>query len=821
MSDLTFLKRHSGVVWMVVHFIVMSGVAQTVRAQALQVSGMVVDEQNRPLPAVQLSLQSEGLVRHSDSSGQFVFAVTKAGTYAITASKEGYSFFTKTYTINTPLKMLRIVLHPAGHLLEEVIVRDRHEEERRQTEALNVDIVNKAFIQRHLGGSLMQTLSRLPGIKTIGIGSGQSKPLIRGLGFNRVVVVDKGVKHEGQQWGADHGLELDQFAANEVELIKGAASFVYGSDAIGGAIDIKPAPVPPLHTWEGSLDIIGKTNNNLYGTSANLYGRNQRLFFDARFTCQLYGDYKVPTDSVYVYDYGVVLHKNRLRNTAGRETGLHLNTGYVGDKLRSILYISNTYSKTGFFANAHGLEPRRVDAAIHDASSRDILMPGQQVNHFKVVNRTSFSTGIHKWEAELGYQHNKREEYSQYVNHGYMPPSYPDTLGILNDLERAFDKHVYSFNLRDEISLRKHSLKLGANGEYQDNTISGWTFLVPAFRQGTVGAFAYDKYALNDRVILHGAVRYDYGQIRTFEYRDWFPSGNGPDAEYLVRAAPLTRCFHSLVWSAGINYNLDHFELKANVGKSFRIPIAKELGANGVNYHYFSYEQGNASLSAEQSYQADLSLAWRTPRWSVKVSPFYNYFPNYIYLNPTSQYDYSYGAGNQVFEYAQSRVKRYGGEVEINYKIGPAWRVGLLGEYLYAEQLSGNKKGYTLPFSSPPSALLNLTWSPALCKGNTSTYLSVDYRLTAAQNDIVPPEKKTPGYQVVNVQAGTRLTLGKQPFLVSLQAQNLFNTRYLNHTSFYRLIELPEAGRNIILSLKIPFRIHPAITTVNPEPVSR
>jgi iron complex outermembrane recepter protein len=785
---------------------------QSIHAQSYMATGKVVNEWNLPLADVQLQVNPGNFITWSDSTGHFAFNIAKEGTYTITASTQGYSPFTRTYNVNALRKSVAIVLHPVAQWLDEVIVRDRRDDERRKTEALNVDIVDRAFLQRHFGGSLMQTLSRLPGVKSIGIGSGQSKPLIRGLGFNRVVVVDKGVKHEGQQWGADHGLEIDQFAANAVELIKGAASFVYGSDAIGGAIDIKPALPPPLHTSGGSIDLIGKTNNTLYGTSLNLYGRNQRVFYDARFSYQNYGDYTVPTDSVYVYDYGVALHNNQLRNTGGVETGLHLNTGYVTGKLRSIFYISNVNTKSGFFANAHGLEPRRVDAAMHDASARDILMPRQQVNHFKVINRTTIKRGMHSWEAELGYQLNRRDEFSQYVNHGYMPALYPDTLGIADNLERSFRKHVYSLNLRDEITRGKNSLKLGVNGEYQDNSIGGWTFLVPAFKQGSFGAFVYDKYSLNDRVILHAAARYDYGQIRLSEYRDWFPSGIQPDEEHLVRASAITRKFNSLVWSVGMNYNPDNVELKVNIGKSFRMPIAKELGANGVNYHYFSYERGNASLAAEQSYQADLSLSWKVHRFAFKASPFYNYFPNYIYLNPTSQYDYFYGAGNQVFNYAQSRVKRYGGEVEINYNIIPALSMGLQGEYLYAEQLSGDKKGYTLPFSPPPAGVLNLTWTPKLPNGNSSTYISIDYRLTAAQDKIVPPEKKTPGYQVVNLQAGSRLMVGKQPISVSVQAQNLFNTRYLNHTSFYRLIGLPEAGRNIILSLKIPFRIHPSNT---------
>lgn len=698
---------------------------------------------------------------------------------------------------------------PAAKQLKEVIIRDQRLQLRRQTEALNVETVNSDFIQRHLGGSLMKSLERLPGIKTIGIGSGQSKPLIRGLGFNRVVVVDKGVKHEGQQWGADHGLEIDQFAATEVELVKGAASFRFGSDAIAGVIDLKPQPLPMANTIGGSVDLIGKSNNSLYGTSVNLFGRKQHWFFDSRLTYQNYGDYRVPADTVFVYDYAVRLHEQQLRNTAGRETAIHFSSGFVKEDFRTIFYLSNVYSRSGFFANAHGLEPRRVDTEMHDASSRDIQMPSQEVNHFKLINRTQYQRGLHQLEMELGFQRNFRQEFSQYVNHGYMPAVYPADRPVAENLEREFDKVVYSFNLRDQVLLGKHEITAGLNAEYQDNTINGWTFLVPAFKQSTAGLFVYDKYKLNEDVLLHGALRYDFGQIHMFQYADWFNSDQVIDgikvSEKLVRAHDLSRSFNSVVWSLGLNYNQERFLLKANVGKSFRMPIAKELGANGVNYHYFSYERGDPELVPEQSYQADLSLGWTTDHWSVLFSPFYNYFPNYIYLNPTADHDFYYGAGNQIFQYAQSKVSRYGAELQLKVKLSKNFSTMFLGEYLSAKQLSGAKKGYTLPFSPPASGLFNLTWSPVFKSRLQDTYFSVDYRLTARQDNIVPPEKKTAGYGIINIQAGTKIKLGTQPVMFSLQAQNLMNTAYLNHTSFYRLIELPEAGRNLIFSIKIPF----------------
>lgn len=693
---------------------------------------------------------------------------------------------------------------PTMHVLDEVLVLENHVRRRKQQESMNVEVVGQDFIQRNLGGSLMATLERLPGIQTIGIGSGQSKPLIRGLGFNRLVVVDQGIKHEGQQWGADHGLELDQFAAGEVELIKGAASFIYGSDAIAGVVDVKPAAIPAPNQVRGAVNLIGKSNNGHYGSSVSLGGRGSNWFVDGRATYQRYGDYRVPTDTVYIYDYAVHLQGQRLRNTAGHENALHLHTGYLGKQFRSTFYLSNVNNRSGFFANAHGLEPRRVDAALHDRSSRDMLLPRQQVNHLKIINRSAMSIGEHRLAMELGFQRNVRREFNNYVNHGYMPAIYPDTLGIPSNLERLFDKHVYSFNLRDLIERGKHSFTLGVNGELQDNVIGGWSFLVPGFKQSTLGIFAYDKYRLNDRWLLHGAVRYDYGNLRTTTYRDWFPSDDAGQSTYLVRAEALRKQFNSFVWSAGVNYNHDRFGLKANVGKSFRMPIAKELAANGVNYHYFSYERGNEHLSPEQSYQADATLSWDTERWSVTVSPFYNYFPNYIYLNPTASFDYYYGAGNQVFHYAQSRVLRYGGEAEVTYRLARGLQASVLGEYLYAEQLSGDKRGFTLPFSPPPSLLANISWSPVLGTAIREPYLSLDYRRVGSQHRIVPPERKTDGYGLVGVQAGAMLQWAGRSLHVSLQVQNLMNTRYLNHTSFYRLIGLPEASRNIVVSLKLP-----------------
>ena len=178
--------------------------------------------------------------------------------------------------------------------------------------------VNRDFLENNFAGSLMQTLEGVPGVKAMSIGSGQSKPTIRGLGFNRLAVTEDGIKHEGQQWGDDHGLEIDQFAIDHVEVIKGPAALLYGSDAIGGVLSLYTNHIP-LKPFEGAVQVFGRTNNEQMGLSAKIGGRIGRFFYRANTTLIDYADYKIPADSIQYYSYYIKLHKQRLRNTAGTE----------------------------------------------------------------------------------------------------------------------------------------------------------------------------------------------------------------------------------------------------------------------------------------------------------------------------------------------------------------------------------------------------------------------------------------------------------------------------------------------------------------------
>ncbi len=772
-------------------------------------TGHVANEKGKPLPGASVILFPRTNGTSTDDLGVFEFRNLPEGKYSIKVSYLGYQNYQAEIELARN-RVLEIRLKPRLQTLQEVVITDNYAEQRHREESLNVEIVNDQFLKQHLGGSLMKSLERLPGVSTIDIGSGQSKPVIRGLGFNRVVVVENGIKHEGQQWGADHGLEIDQFALDRIEVIKGPASLMYGSDAIGGVIDLKQVEIPQKNSFGGSMDLTGKSNNNLAGASAFVFGRKENWFFTFRATLLDYADYRVPTDSVDIYSYRAPLYKNRLRNTAGQEQNFHFSAGFQNNGTFSRFYVSNVHSKNGFFANTHGLEPRRVDTGLHDKTDRDIQFPFQEVNHFKIINKSAISKEKFQLRSEIGFQQNTREEWSPYTSHGYMPPVFPHEMPFPEELEREFSKNIWSGNIRITFQTgKKTDFSAGINAEHQKNRIGGRGFIIPEFEQYTAGSFALFKYRISDRSLLQAGVRYDYGTIQTESYSDWFksPLETGTDTIWraLQRAPELNRKFSNFTWSAGYNFNAEHFSLKVNAGKSFRMPIAKELAANGVNYHRFSYEVGNPELSPEVSYQLDAGLEWHSRRFALGITPFVNYFPNYIFLNPGFEHDRLYGNGNQVFNYTQSEVFRFGGEIHAHYDILRQLKTGIILNYIFSEQLSGDKKGFSLPFSPPSSALFNLKYLPENVAFLKNSYASLDIRLVATQNNIVPPEEKTPGYYVLNLAIGTEMDWNNRPVSFSLQVQNLLNRKYFNHTSYYRLINVPEFARNLVLGIYIPF----------------
>lgn len=721
--------------------------------------------------------------------------------HALTASAKAMSLPKDSVRISAQADSVKRMMRD-GVSLKEVVVSGSSNKEIQMKSALNVVRANQKFIEENFSGSLMQTLSRLPGVQAMNVGSGESKPVIRGLGFNRVLVAENGIKHEGQQWGDDHGLEIDQYAIDQAEVIKGPASLTYGSDAIGGVINLKSNTMP-LKKFAGQVNLFGRTNNESIGSSVRLTGRNGKFWYKANATWMDYADYKVPADSIEYYSYWIKLKDQRLRNTAGREMDGNLMLGYAGDRWNTSFRIADVNAKAGFFANAHGLEVRLSDID-YDSSRRDIDLPYHTVNHFWVSNHTDWNWADGMLEGNFAYQNNRQRELAEPVSHGYMPiPT--------NTLERSFTKQTFSANVKAMQQMGKHNLQAGGNVEYQRNRQGGWGFILPDFEQLTFDVFAMDKWNLSDKLSLIAGARFDRGSVRIHSYHDWYKTPlkastsdspmNGTvlqgtlqqgDSTYMERSANLRRSYNSFTWSVGVNRMLGDWVLKLNVGKSFRMPIAKELGMDGVNYNIFRYEKGNTCLKPEESYQVDVGIVCEKGVLSMQLTPYLNYFPNYIYLNPTPQYK----EGLQLYYYTQAKVLRWGFEASVSWKILPYLKLNADGEYLYARQLSGEKKGYGLPFSTPWSARAELRYLLPAQNPAKSGFVALEWQVVGTQDIIVPPEEKTKGHQLLNASIGKKFKLGENLLEITLRGENLLGKRYYDHTSYYRLMGVPEPGRN-------------------------
>ncbi|SHJ56311.1 iron complex outermembrane recepter protein [Pseudozobellia thermophila] len=767
---------------------------------SFRIEGSVLNA-NTLQPIEGANIVGKGFYSVSSSTGAFKIKNVAKGRYSLTVSHISYRPKTVEVEVGPNMEEVQILLSETTTTLEEVEVYGDYEQEKAKQLSTVSQSVSKAFLDQNRENSLMQTLKKIPGVSTITIGSGQSKPVIRGLGFNRVAVVQNGIKHEAQQWGNDHGLEIDQYGIEKIEIIKGPASLLYGSDAIAGVVDIQPSKIPFPNSFGGEVNVLAESNNDLLGVSAGVQGRKEKWYYRGRVTYRDYGDYKVPTDKINYENYIFELHDNHLRNTAGEEANASFSVGYVSDHIKSETFFSNVNAKNGFFANAHGLEVRSSDID-YDSSSRDVDLPFHKVNHFKVTNNTIVSGENHTLHFDLGYQNNLREEHSEPVPHGYMPkPS--------DSKERVFSKNTYSLNVKDSFKPhKKHDGVVGLNLEFQNNNIGGWGFLIPAYNRFAVGAFAYDQFEVNPDLHFMAGIRYDYGFIDTKAYFDWYPSTvNNADGStsyiYLQRARDKTSTFANVSASAGLSYIHKNTTYKVNMGKSFRMPLPNELASDGVNYHMYRYEQGNLDLDPEESYQLDVDIDHTTPSMSVGVSPFVNLFDNYIYLNPTSNYYETL----QIYEYTQSRVFRVGGEVRASTTLFKNLGLDASAEYVYSRQTSGPKKDFTIPFTPPLSGLVSANYQFKDFFFLSSPRLIADLRVTAAQNEIVPPEETTEGYQVLNMSllADLDIFTKNPPVRLRVKLNNVFDTKYFDHTSFYRLIDVPEAGRNLSISLTMPF----------------
>lgn len=769
--------------------------------------GTVTDKSSHsPLPGATIYLPDLHVGASANAQGEYEIKNLPKGKFLVEVHYIGYAAFTETVQINGATQKDFVL---SETLLEknEVVITGVNMATTLKKTPTPVSVVRRDYLDANISTNIIDAIAKLPGVSQLTTGPAISKPFIRGLGYNRVVVVGDGVRQEGQQWGDEHGIEIDDYNVSKVEVLKGPASLVYGSDALAGVVNIVPPGSVPAGQIKGNVAANYLTNNGQISYHADIAGTTKGgLSWSAFGTQKFAHDYKNKYDG-YVFNskfkntnYGGSLGLNKQWGSSIlRFTSFNQELGLVeGDRNENGQFIKPV--------NNNGVEDEAV-ATNDDFKSYSIGVPRQKITHNKLVwdNNLYLHNGG-RLALTLGYQWNRRKELGN-----VLAPDEPDLLLKLNTFNYGLKYYLPEMN--------GWQTTIGVNGMQQQNNIGGEEYLIPSYDLFDAGVFAVTSKTF-DKLTLSGGLRFDNRHMNI----------KGLQLGSETKFATFDRDFSNISGSAGLSYAVSQqVTLKLNAARGFRAPNISELAANGVHEGTIKYEYGNENLKPEVSTQGDLGLEFNSQHVSLTAGVFYNHISNFIFARklvnaagadsiPATDNDEGYSA----FKYQQNTANLYGGELMLDIHPHPIDWLHFENTFSYVRSSISNGSDSTKYLPNIPAA----RWLSEL-KGKfkkvggvmQNAYVGVQLDRTFAQNDIFSAyqtETATPGYTLLNAGVGTDFVNkknGKTLFSLHLAANNLTDVAYQNHLS--RLKYAPEnevtgrvgvfnMGRTFSMKVSIP-----------------
>jgi iron complex outermembrane receptor protein len=708
----------------------------------------------------------------TNTNGEFTFkGLPSRGKYLIEVRYIGYQTITQTIDLASGTALV-FVLKPSTIETREVIITGTPVASNNKYNSTSATVVSREQLLAP-ANNLVDLLARqVPGVSQISTGPAISKPVIRGLGYNRVVTLSDGVKQQGQQWGDEHGMEIDQYQGDRVEVLRGASSLLYGSDALGGVINILEPLTPASGHIKGELLSNYSTNNGMTGTSLMMTGNQNGFVWRGRGSYQNAYAYKTPEG--YFPNSGF-----NQTNISGM-AGVNKTWGY------SHLNFSYYKNNIGFF------DPETQEDLYTGTKSRTLAFPRQDIRHYKLALNNNFTIGSGNLKLDLGYQKNQRRE----LEDSTVPSLF-------------FDLNTYSADAKYYLpESNGWQPVIGLSGSLGHSLNKGEELLVPAYDQTSAGTFGYVKKSWNKNTFSAGA-RLDYvkNEGKAFTDDEGTEVFTGFDNHF-------TNVSGALGYTHVFNDNLN---FKANAGSAFRAPNPAELGSNGVHEGTFRYEIGNPALKAERSYQADATLEFGSDIVTGSFGVYENYINNFIYASNMPGDEITVvDEGNKlypIYRYGQVDANLYGFEGSLT--LHPVSFIHFENTFSYTRAQNNT---FDRPLSFIPAGTLHntLRFEPAI-KGLSSSFIYVGVDNFFKQNRFDPTfETPTAGYTLLNAGIGTTFKLGAQQLKVYVSGNNLTDKRYYDALSRLKPGRLSQEdptlgvynmGRNITFGFYLPFNI--------------
>jgi iron complex outermembrane recepter protein len=787
-------------------------------------SGKVLDSATgKPISAATVYLADLKLGAIADASGHYHFSNLPSGTYLIEAHAIGFTSLTRNVTISGATEMDFMLLQ---QYFEEspVVITGLSKATQIRRSPVPIVAINHASIVDNLSTNIIDAIAKVPGVSALTTGPNVSKPFIRGLGFNRILTLYDGVRQEGQQWGDEHGIEVDQYGVDRVEVIKGPASLTYGSDALAGVVNLIPTPAAPDGKVIGDVVAEYQTNNGMFGGSGMVGGTSNGFEWMGRVSHKEATNYQDPVDGRV---YGTAFQEN----DASLTFGLHRAFGYshlsmsLFDDLQEIpdgSRDSATRKFTKQITEADTIRPIVSDAEL---KSYAITPLHQHVQHYRIYSTSNFIVGNGRIGLNLGFQRSVRREYSH--------PQMPEIPGLYLQLNSYVYDLKYYFP-----TFKGWDLTMGINGMYQQNTTTNGTeFIIPNYHQFDLGPFTMIKKTFNN-LDLSAGVRYD---SRSFSNQELY-TGENPvthfdmpvyGADTVGAPKPFSNYHHvysGVSGSFGATYAFSNkWSAKLNISRGYRAPNISEISANGVHPGTGIFQIGNASFKPEFSLQEDGGFVYTSRYAVINGSIFYNRISNYIFnekLIGANGKD-SMMLNNTVYEFQQGAAALYGGEFSVDiHPVKPLHFENSIsvvyGDQLRAAGKMQNDSNRYLPMIPPVHGLSELKYEFENKQHHfVNGFVKVQAAWYGTQNRVYltdNTETRTPGYTLINLGAGTGITNKNDRTIINIyiMANNLFDVAYQDHLSRLKYFEpypddprpfhgIYNMGRNISLKLDFPF----------------
>ncbi len=737
------------------------------------IKGKVIDANTQqPLVGANLYLSDLKAFTSTNANGEFSFNNLPAkGKFLLEVRYIGYKTSSQLIDLAT-VGTLSFSLEPSAIESAEIVITGTPYSAKSNTNSLAVITISREKLAQSGGTNIIDALAKVPGVSQVTTGGAISKPSIRGLGYNRVLTIVDGAREEGQQWGDEHGAQIDQYAAARIEVLKGPASLLYGSDALGGVINIIDDLVPASGDINGSFTTNYSTNSGLIGSSLMLRGNNDGFVYRGRVS--------------YKNAHGFAYKGATVPNSGFNETNI---SGMIGlNKIwgYSHLNLSRFNTNVGLVENGPDANGSYLDEdgnliSNSDARTRTIGLPFQNINHYRAALNSNILLGGGQLKSTFAFQRNIRKEFEERK----------DEPGLHLDL------NSYTYDVK--YSFANNGIwepTIGLQGMHQTNVNNGDEYLIPDYTGDNIGAFAYLKRNFKSGA-LNAGIRYDY---KNMDGADLFEGG-----QQIFTA--FNNNFSNVSGSVGFAFEIaKNLNFKGNAGSGFRAPNIAELGANGKHEGTFRYEIGNSNLKQETSLQFDLGLEYNAETVTLGLNAYSNRIYNYIYpgnfSNETIPYDEEDGTTSilPVYRFVQTNADLIGGEASVDFHLIKSLHFENTLAYVKGTKLSDNS---ALPFIPATSLNNELRFEPTI-KGLSDSFIKIGLTNVLKQSRFDSFETETDGYTLLDAGVGTSLKTKNGKINVWITGQNLGNKLYYNHLSRYKPAGIYNTGRNVSFGMSIP-----------------